>query len=51
MIHGGADNVIQGNVFENCNYPFNISLRLNGYASSDFESLLKRWETIMKTAL
>lgn len=50
MIHGGADNVIQGNVFENCNYPFNISLRLNGYASSDFESLLKRWETILKTA-
>ncbi len=44
MIHGGGDNSIRRNVFVDCSYPFCISTRLNGYASSQFESILKRWE-------
>ncbi len=44
MIHGGGDNVVRRNVFVDCNFPFFISTRLNGYASASFEGILKRWE-------
>ncbi len=44
MIHGGGDNAVRRNVFVDCSYPFCVSTRLNGYASAQFESILKRWE-------
>lgn len=50
MVHGGADNVVRDNVFANCNFPFSISTRLNGYASKEFEGLLHKWEKALKEA-
>lgn len=44
MVHGGADNVVRRNVFVDCSYPFAISTRLNGYARSWTERILKSWE-------
>ncbi len=51
MIHGGGDNVVRRNVFVDCSYPFCISTRLNGYASGDFEGIIKRWESQAQTRL
>lgn len=50
MIHGGADNVVRGNLFVNCNYPFCISTRLNGYAKNEFEGKLHKWEKVFQKA-
>ena len=44
MVHGGADNIVRKNVFVYASYPFCISLRLNTYAFSQFESRLNQWE-------
>lgn len=49
MVHGGADNIVRNNVFVYASYPFCISLRLNGYASGDFEGRLDRWQSEFRT--
>lgn len=45
MVHGGSDNIVRNNVFVYASYPFCISLRLNGYAASQFESRLDMWQS------
>lgn len=43
MVHGGGDNILRNNVYVDCAFPFMVSLRLNTYASDQFERILTRW--------
>lgn len=49
MVHGGGDNIVRKNVFTYTSYPFCISLYLNTWAYSQFESRLKLWEDEFQT--
>jgi hypothetical protein len=43
MVHGGGDNILRNNIYVDCAFPFLVSLRLNTYASPQFERIMNRW--------
>jgi hypothetical protein len=43
MVHGGGDNIVRNNIYVDCAFPFLVSLRLNTYASPQFERIMNRW--------